>query len=402
MASQVFTLVSSTLTVVVHARGDVSVLGWDEPRLVVEYGEPGEAVMAETVVRVRSRGDCRISMPRTGTLLIERADGDARIDRITGGVQVRGVGADLRIRETGSVIVEAVGDSLDARGVVGTLAARSVGGGVDVQRVSGDLAVTAVGGSVRAREIGGRFVGESVGGSLQIADVELASSIAIGGSGEFRLNPRSGQRLAINAGGSLSCLFPDHASAILRISDGRGTRTVTLGSGAADVSLSAGSAVGVRTRASDASTSNPAPEIDFDRMFGALEEAFESMGARMDRFGEGLGHLGSLGERIADRARRTAERAGERARRRVERETARAQRMAERERERAVRRGIVDPGSWPAEPTPPVPPEPGQPADTASPHEPVSDAERITILRMVEQRKITLEQAERLLSALDG
>jgi hypothetical protein len=36
------------------------------------------------------------------------------------------------------------------------------------------------------------------------------------------------------------------------------------------------------------------------------------------------------------------------------------------------------------------------------PHEAVGDEERMVILRMVEQKKITVEQAEQLLRALDG
>ena len=36
------------------------------------------------------------------------------------------------------------------------------------------------------------------------------------------------------------------------------------------------------------------------------------------------------------------------------------------------------------------------------PKEAVSDEERLAILRMLEQKKITLEQAEQLLSALEG
>jgi hypothetical protein len=45
-------------------------------------------------------------------------------------------------------------------------------------------------------------------------------------------------------------------------------------------------------------------------------------------------------------------------------------------------------------PTPPTPPTP--------PGEPVSEDERLMILRMLEQKKITMEQAEELLSALEG
>jgi hypothetical protein len=91
----------------------------------------------------------------------------------------------------------------------------------------------------------------------------------------------------------------------------------------------------------------------------------------------------------------------------VERVTARATkraeeavRRAERTAERHARRGRVglEIGRWnwdlkgaPKPPTPPVPPT-----------EPVSDDERMSILKMLAEKKITAEQAEQLLSALEG
>ena len=45
-------------------------------------------------------------------------------------------------------------------------------------------------------------------------------------------------------------------------------------------------------------------------------------------------------------------------------------------------------------PTPPTPPAPPAP--------PVSEEERMMILRMLEQKKISLEEADRLLAALEN
>jgi hypothetical protein len=47
--------------------------------------------------------------------------------------------------------------------------------------------------------------------------------------------------------------------------------------------------------------------------------------------------------------------------------------------------------------TPPVPPTPPRP-----PAEPVTDEERLTILKMLQEKKISLQDAEKLLAALDG
>ena len=49
-------------------------------------------------------------------------------------------------------------------------------------------------------------------------------------------------------------------------------------------------------------------------------------------------------------------------------------------------------------PTPPVPPNAAQRPEA----EPVTDAERLAILKMLQDKKITLQDAEKLLAALDG
>jgi multidrug efflux pump subunit AcrA (membrane-fusion protein) len=106
--------------------------------------------------------------------------------------------------------------------------------------------------------------------------------------------------------------------------------------------------------------------------------------------------------RIEDRAREASERATARAQERMrhaqermERKLAAAQRKVEikaEARERASRHG---PHGWNfVIPTPPTPPVPAG--------EPVSEDERLMILRMLEQKKITMEEAEELLSALEG
>lgn len=416
MGSQTFST-NANPTVVVNARNDVIVMGWDQPVVNIEFDDPGDAAQEEAVIKVRTRGDCRINMPRGGTLLIERAGDDARIEQITGSIQVRGVGSDLRLREVGDTIIDAIGDSLDARGVSGSLVARSVGGGAYAQSVSGNVAINAVGSSIELREIGGRFIGDSVGGSVRLNDVELGSNLSIGGSGEFRLNPAPGENFRVSAGGSINCQLADSANARISVTDGRGVREMVLGAGAAAISLSAGGSVSIRNKAFEAREPSPAPDVNFNLVFDRLEDAFDNMGFSFDRFGEGLGHLGSLGERIADRARKAAERAGEKARRRADKEAARALRIVERETERATRRGANWSWSWASPPSPGAPLAPTAPGGTpvaprrpmsteateaVPPHEPVGDEERMAILRMVEQKKITVEQAEQLLRALDG
>jgi hypothetical protein len=100
-----------------------------------------------------------------------------------------------------------------------------------------------------------------------------------------------------------------------------------------------------------------------------------------------------------EQARQASERETERAqekiskaRQKLERKLEAARRKQEIKAQAAQRRARVhSKRSWGYDtPTPPTPPDP------------VSEEERLMILNMLEQKKISLEEAEQLLAALDG
>jgi hypothetical protein len=136
-------------------------------------------------------------------------------------------------------------------------------------------------------------------------------------------------------------------------------RVVILGNGSAKISLNAGGDVRVSNNA--------------------------EAGASADEFGNFAGlnfDWSGFGERISQRVEQVTQRAAKR----VEEATRRAERHAERQ----TRRWNLD-FSPKGVPNPPAPPS-----------EPVSEDERMAILKMLEEKKITAEQAELLLSALEG
>ena len=82
--------------------------------------------------------------------------------------------------------------------------------------------------------------------------------------------------------------------------------------------------------------------------------------------------------------------------RRADEAVRRAERHAARQAGHAKRGLVIGRWNWDFKgaPKPPVPPEP--------PSEPVSEEERMAILKMLAEKKITAQQAEELLNALDG
>jgi hypothetical protein len=156
-------------------------------------------------------------------------------------------------------------------------------------------------------------------------------------------------------------------------------RVLTLGDGSAKITLSAGGDVRVTNKA-DAGES--------------AEEFGNFAGLNFDWSG-----FGEMISRKVERATGQAARRAEEAARRAEKLAGEAARRAERHAERHARRwkGNVGVGRWNWDfnsqniPTPPSPPS-----------EPVAEEERMAILKMLQEKKITAEQAEQLLNALEG
>jgi hypothetical protein len=143
-------------------------------------------------------------------------------------------------------------------------------------------------------------------------------------------------------------------------------RVITLGGGAAQIRLEAGSDIRVSTEA--------------------------DAGERAEEFGDIAGTMfdwSEFGERISRHV--------EQATRRAEQQAARTVRHAAQKLRGARLHGHVKVGRWNWDT------QPGAfAASNAARGEPVSEAERMAILKMLQDKKISSEEAEKLLSALEG
>jgi hypothetical protein len=210
------------------------------------------------------------------------------------------------------------------------------------------------------------------------------------------LEPKADGVYSVIAGDDILLVLPSDANATLNLHgdkidvDWPGIesdedmieRGVTLGDGSAKITLTAGGDIRV-TNDVEAGTSAE----DFGN-FAGMNFDWSGFGERLSR----------QVERGVGRAARHAEEAAQRA----ERLASEAARRAERHAERQARRwkGNVKVGRWnwdfgPGHGRPPTPPAPPG-------SEPVAEEERMAVLKMLAEKKITAEQAEQLLSALEG
>ncbi|MEZ4710424.1 MAG: hypothetical protein R3A44_24695 [Caldilineaceae bacterium] len=412
---------SDTPTIYIESiGGNLRIKGREGAQIVVRSDYDGVPITTtddgEDAVRLSAfSGDCRLEAPPNASVKVGAIGGDADIKSLEGEIALERVGGNLRLRKVGPVHVANVGGDLKAKKVFGELIVEKTGGNAIALEIEGNL------------EIG------KAGGDIVVARVEGDVAAKAGGNAKVRSAPEPGQVYRVDAGGDISCYLPADVSAAVKVSSRARTIKVrgwdiphptedqdvhqfTLGAGEAELELNAGGNIALRAQSPAEEAASPFEyefdfdfgpdfQMEFDSDFGPFlsawpqelsvriqEKVQRAMRVAEEKVAEALRHAE---ERIA-RAEEQAERMGERQERRQER----------RHRHRAKGRAGVytsaqagaAPGAEFAWTVQAPPPPPAPPKAPKAPQ--VSDEERMAVLRMVEEGKISVEQAEKLLQAL--
>ncbi len=433
---------------IVEVEGDFKLKGEDVEEVTIQAASDDDLKVNQdgNQITIKCSSDLKVRAPRATSVKISQAYGDATLKAIDGEVKIETVHGNLNLRSVGPVHLGSVHGNLEARSVMGSL---------EVERVDGNL---------EARDIIGALQVKFTGGNLTIEDVEEAVDVKAEGNVIMRLDPNPGDDYSIKAGGNLTWKAPEDVSAKVEVRKAdkiisslsgvgpqRAPCSFTIGDGDALVVLEAQGNVMINPKGAS---------LDFDFNFSAGENDAERIGLSPDAIAEQISlqldtqmallerqldlemarvatRLDSVGaspeqvERIQRRAREAGEQATQRAQEkmrlaqeRLERKMAavqqrveqRAKQAEERAKQAEQRTQRRERRSWsfgftmpepPRPPTPPVPPRP--PVAPGMPGVPgvavddkVSDDERLAVLRMLSAKKISLEQAEKLLAALEG
>jgi hypothetical protein len=359
--------------------GDLSVVGWDAEDILIKTDEDMLMVKQNgQEVILSCTDDVSLRIPKSASLFVQQISGDASLRGVLGNIEIKEIDNDLSIRESGSVTIDTINADFSLRGAKGNLYVKNVGGDVSIRDVDGNVTL------------------DSVADDLALRGARGNIKVNVGEDVVVYLEPKADGVYSVIAGDDILLVLPSDANATLSLHgdkinvDWPGMendedmieRSVTLGEGSAKITLHAGGDIRVTDNV-DAGNSAE----DFGN-FAGLNFDWSGFGERISR--------------QVDRATGQAARRVEEAARRAERLAAEAARRAERHAERQARRwkGNVKVGRWnwdfaPGQgqvPTPPPPPG----------SEAVSEEERMAVLKMLAEKKITAEQAEQLLSALEG
>ena len=345
--------------------GDLSVVGWDGEDILLKTDED-ELTLEQNgdVVSFSCTDDVSLRIPRDASLFIERIGGDMALRGVLGNIEIKEIDNDLSIRDTGSIAIDTINADFSLRGAKGNLYVKSVGGDVSIRDVEGNVTLDSVADDLALRGARGNVkvnVGEDVVVYLE-PKADGAYSITAGDDILLVLKQNANVTLSMN-GDDIDVDWPG-----IENQEDVTERVLVLGDGSAKISLNAGGDIRVTN---NAEAGNSAEE------FGNFA------GMNFDWSG--------FGERISRQVQQATARVG--------RQAEEAARRAERHAERNARRwrGNVKVGRWNWEMGPkgvPTPPSP--------PSEPVAEEERMAVLKMLAEKKITAEQAEKLLDALEG
>jgi hypothetical protein len=235
------------------------------------------------------------------------------------------------------------------------LTVRDLEGGASVEHVGGDVSLN----TTLAANVSYRFE----------ANGDVSAKVDAGSGAHFSLE-----------GSQVHCRLP------LQTTERTQSRIIgTLGDGSSELALKA---KGDLTVTEHGESSDWEGSEQWESTMESWAQQFEAQMAQMQhKFEERLAGIPFVD---SDRISRRAQEAAERARRQAERAAEKARAKAERAHRRHERHGAGVRWSWSA----PQPPKP--------PTEAVSDAERMAILKMVADKKITADEASRLLAALEG
>lgn len=353
--------------------GSLTVRGSGGRQITLLVRDGDEAVDLEQQaggVTFSTAADTTLICPPGTALTVERVVGNLRVDGVQGPIDAGVVHGNATLRSVGPVSLGEVLGNLSAYEVSGNLKAGEVKGNARVRGVKERLTLSEVGGNLTVVEVAGGLDAGMVRGNAQLDPPFSAEThYHLNGNGNLtvRVPADASLRLAVRAGGTVHSGVPG-----FDIERQDGEIKGDLGGGSATLEADVRGNLSLRPAGADESFEADTGLQDLGAQIEwQVNEALARMATRLEA---------NLGRLDAEAVTRRVERAGEEARRKAERAAEQARLRAERAERRWQRASGRGPRS----------------------QQVVTDEERLRVLRMVEDGKLTPEQASELLAALEG
>jgi DUF4097 and DUF4098 domain-containing protein YvlB len=417
----------------------------------VQVGKVNGSLRATQIgsLRVTDRVYGSLKVRECATLDAEDVRGSAKLLDVSQSVRLGTVAGSLRAKEIGGAVeanevkgnaslsdvaqtarIPTVGGNLTVHELAGELEVSQVKGNAKLNDLQGTVRIGRISGNLSARELARGLDVETVGGNVALAGPWAPGQlyrVSANGNASVKVEPDANARFRVKARGHVASsvsLAPDEAEPDWQVG--------TAGDGEASIEVQArGSlAIGEEDRAAGSSITlglemtgdaiqdamdrlqAKLESVDWEQMERTLEEssmmaAMTGLQAKLE--GIDWDEAGRRTEEAVSRAMQRMESKLERARVRAERARERAERTRERAQRARARAGKVVEEAGLADLEVDIDADMGIEMDvgpvgaTAEPYSAeMYEEERLAILRMVEDGKITPQEADMLLDALEG
>ncbi|MBW8010102.1 MAG: hypothetical protein FVQ83_02515 [Chloroflexi bacterium] len=388
--------------VIENISGSLRIKGWDDPIVRVDADRKNSITSEQKkdTVTLSCDRDCFIRVPQESVLVIENVAGETYVKFLEGTLKIDNIADDLYLKDVGTTEIENVNGHFSARQVEGDLMVESVQGSADIRDVTGNISLETIQGNLKLREVG--------------ADL----SASVNGGADLWLDPEPEANIKVHTQGNITCKLPEFASAEVRLRSEQGlinikipggsetirsnNHELILSHGESDIILDAQGTINLKTQ-SDTDEIGAHFEFEFnegfskladeitDQVSGQIEAQIEMLNEKLSNLSSGIA-AGATAR--AEAAARRAERKVASTQKRLERKMAAARRKAVRKTEKhagkRIRREARRSRHY------------NRSFSSTRPSDPVSDEERQMVLQMIQDKKLTVDDAEKILAALEG
>lgn len=366
-----------------NCQKSVFIRNWDDPSVEIRYPENKDCLIGENqgILSIDAKSYLIISIPNE--VLVS-------IDRIYGNLEVVGNIKNLKISNiSGNCSIQSV-DGLTAENISGNCKISAVKNDATVRNVSGNFSIGSTEGFLNVGGVGGNFSGKA-------DSIKLLTSV--GGNIKIRANCIQGNENQLRAGGNIKLCLLDIVDSKIEARAGgivsfekddqvekhrNGKFSITNGTGEKKIILKAGGNIKISDQFDDIEIPENFGSAD-DEYVDQIEQKFEARARQTSGFdfSDLFDIDGEIGERIREKTRMADEK--------IQRA------MEKMERKFSFREEFGD------IPRPPRPPSPSHTAEYKSGGKTsaVSQEERLMILKMLQDKIISAEEADRLLRALE-
>ena len=354
--------------------GSAEIRGSSREETIVEFNDMDTTITeSEGEITIQTDGSCVIRFPENGHVTIGKVDGSVRLKQVLGTVSVESVDGSVSVRQVGPLSIGSVDGQLNIRNVNGAFSLENVAGHLTVHDVVGTLAIGRVQGHFSGRNLAaGGHVGEVDGNVVLRTALDAGAQLEFyaHGNADLSIPENANLRVIAQAEGGVT------ANTTFKFSQEGETFSAVIGNGEATITASADGRIRIRTT----STFDPEDDTfyDLEDFNLRLDEVFNQIDASFSSFEPALD---ALPHNVRSRVSRKLEAARQRvedAQKRVTRTVVSAQRDLGGQR-------------W------------GEPSDAGIQRsEPIAEQERMAVLQMLEHGQITVQEAEMLISALEG